>query len=741
MTLARIGITVTAAAGGAAGTGAAAGRWQVAIAGVAGPLASHVMVAEDAGGSPYPVTAAGGLAAGDVATTLDELRDGRATAAAGLALGRHLFDVLLAPAWTAIAAGLVAAPPDLLELAVDLDGAPALRALPWELMAAPGGWLAQGVTVGGALVDVAITRRTTRGVATAPPLVNPLRYLFVIGTGLDDEIRAGGECFGLLRQLGPEVQERIIERVSLGEVGRVVAEFDPHVVHVICHGRETESSGVELELWDAARNLATRVTGTDLAAALVRTGADQVRRAPAMVVLSACSSGDRMLPSDDGGLARALIAAGVPVVIGTAAAIRDQACRLFTRGLGEAIAVRTPLLAAASRGRRAALRSRDLPTGSFDWGLVQVVLGHDVDGGLVAAPAAPESDEARVARWLAGSGLEIDLPASGKRSYPPLCGGTEAIEAFYRLLAGPHAALVLIARPPREGIKVGKRRLLSELAAIAIRAGHVPVTLIASQVAGPPRDPGALAAALGRAFKAAWKRHDLGPPTSAQLAALAAADPIDADLLADALEADSAALRARARQDPLIARASGQVVIMLHDVHAYGDAIPLVLELLRIRGANLRDAGPVVLTWRWTPANARDTSHKVHDEDLRQTTIDCRSTIEAVDLLPLAPIDPYRADLGLATIPLAAKLALQRILLHPYRKHPPYASRRWLLDLRGESPAQRDTLRALIGNTWGCCPGQFDDDAFLIALNQVLDRGALTAADDDDVLAAAGRRP
>ena len=31
-------------------------------------------------------------------------------------------------------------------------------------------------------------------------------------------------------------------------------------------------------------------------------------------------------------------------------------------------------------------------------------------------------------------------PASGKRSYPPLCGGTEAIEAFYRLLAGPHAA-------------------------------------------------------------------------------------------------------------------------------------------------------------------------------------------------------------------------------------------------------------------------------------------------------------
>lgn len=734
MTIAQARLTVTGA-----------GPWQVVVADAAGELGRHTLAVVRDGERAYPAVE-GGLTAPAVTAALTALRRGSITAAIASELGQHLFAGLCAPVWSALLSRLRAAPPDLLELALDLDGAPALRALPWELMRGPDGWLAQAVALGDRVLDVAITRRTARGVAAPPPLVQPLRYLFVIGTALDDGIRAGAECFGLLRQLGPELQERIVERVSLEALGRVVAEFAPHVVHVICHGRELEDGGVQLELWDEARRAPTFVAELDLVAALVGADAGGSKRAPAMVVLSACSSGDRVLASEDGGLARALVAAGVPLVVGTGAAVRDRACRLFTRGLGDAIAARTPLLAAAARGRRSALRAPEAGVDTYDWALVQTLLGHDVEPGLCARPAPADSEQALVLGWLKGSGLELDLPGAARRTYPPLCGGTDAIEAFYRLLAGPHAVLALVARPPREGARVGKRRLLSELAAIAIRAGHLPVLMMAARSKGPPRDPGELARDLGKAFKAAWTRHGLGKPTSAEVAALAELDADDpeafADALADALAADCAALRARARAEhPLVARAAGQVVLMLHDVHAYGDAVPVVLALLRARGANLRQAAPVVLTWRWTPPGARDTSHKVHDEELRQTTIDARSTIEAVDLLPFAPIDPRREDLGLATIPLPAKLALQRVLLHPFWSEPAFATRRWLLDLRRDDPVQRDTLQALVGYTRGCCPGQFDDPDFLIGLRQALDRGALTAADDDDLLAAGGGRP
>ena len=541
--------------------------------------------------------------------------------------------------------------------------------------------------------------------------------------------------------------------MSLEALRQVVAEFAPVVVHLICHGRELEGGGVQLELWDAARNAPAFVGEAELVAALVGGDGSGGRRAPALVVLSACSSGDRVLAPEDGGLARALIAAGVQVVVGTGAAVRDQACRRVTRGLGDAIAGRAPILIAAATGRRIALAGDG--AAGFDWALVQTLFGDDMPPDLGARPAPPGSDQALMRGWLAGSKLELDLPDAPHRTYPPLCGAVEAIERFYELLHGPHAALALIARPPREGARVGKRRVLSELAAIAIRGGHVPVTLIASRTKGPPRTPAALGRELGRAFKDAWTRHGLGKPTSAAVAGLDLPDDDDDDAtggrtgydyediageLADALAADCAALRdaARARY-PLIARVPGQVVLMLHDVHAWGDAAPVVLELVRARGANLRAAAPLVFTWRQTPPGARDTSHQQLDHDLTTLLGEARSLLRAVDLLPLAPIDPRRPDLGLDTIPLAARLALQRVLLNPFRREPDFAARRWLLELGCDRPEQRETLRTLVAFTRGCCPGQFDDDDFLTALTQVMTR--LTPADDDDALRHGGAPP
>jgi hypothetical protein len=750
-----------AAAPGAASAAAPAARWEVAIAAGGVELARHSIGALREGPLDYPVPlpAVPGLGAKAIEAAIEALRGGSIEPAAALALGRHLFAALCGPAWPAIEAHFLggAGVPLALELALDLDAAPGLRGLPWELMASPTGWLAGAVAIGGALVDVAITRRTARRPAASPPLAHPLRYLFVIGTGIDDAVRSGAECLGLLRQIAPEVQERIVQRQSLDQLTKVITEFDPHVVHVVCHGRETEQGGVELELWDGDRNEPAYVPGAALADVVVRV-ADGARRAPAIVVLSACSSGERLATPGDADLARTLVGAGVPIVIGMAAEIRDQACRLFARGLGTAITDRSPVLFAAVQGRRAALRSPELPADALDWGLVQLVLGHDVDAGLAVVPASPGSEEQLVMDWLAGAALPIDL-SSGERTWPPLCGGAEMVDTFYRLMSGAHAALVLVARPPREGVRVGKRRAMAELAAAAIRAGHLPVLLMPTQRSGWPRTVPQLVERLRDAFQEAWIRHGLGDPPALALARLAGpplsgisdgcapAVPIgppaiSVPALMAALEADCAALRTAARaRHPMVARVAGQVVLMFHDAHAYGDGASTILDLLMARGAALRNLARVVVSWQMTPPDALDTSHRVHDDDLKGVLAGGRAWIRTLDLLPLAPIDLDRDDLGLATIPAQAKLALQRVLLHPFRLRPAYATRRWFLDLGAErqNPAVGEALRVMIANTYGCCPGQFSDDGFLLALNQVRGKGVLVEAKDDDVLKAGGR--
>jgi hypothetical protein len=560
-------------------------------------------------------------------------------------------------------------------------------------------------------------------------LVQPLRYLFALGTELGDTVRAGAECLGLLRQVGPAVRERIVQRQSPDRLAVEIAAFDPHVVHVICHGRDSGRGGVELEMWNDDESAAEYVGAGDLVDRLIRTrGAE--RRAPTVVILSACSSGQRLDAGASTDMATELVRRGVPVVVGMAAEIRDLACRLFTRRLGGAVVDRTPLLAAAVAGRSAALRSTQLPADAFDWGLIQVVLGDDVDSSLGVGACLPDSDEDKVLRWLTSAALPIDLDPT-RRAVPPLCGATEVLDGFTRLVSPgePHrpnsyAALLLHAQPPRAGLKVGKRRAFAEVAAAAIRAGHLPVTVMPSKSGqGYPTKPSQVVRRLEEAFVTTRARLKLDPRAHALKTV---ADPPSGIELRQAIEADARALAtdAKAKHD-FIARAQGEVIVMLHDVHHYAEGATTALELLGATGGGLGERVRVVISWaKMMPGDPPWRAPL--DDELADRLREGATWIAKVDLRPLE--DAH------------ARLAFQRVLLHPFRSTPDYAARRWFLDLTSrDQTALENALRHLSRGTRNGCAGQFVDDHFLEWMDEaVRQAGAICPAADDDVLRAGG---
>jgi hypothetical protein len=698
--------------------GAGDAGWDVRVSRGEAALAAYRMRALEPG---YPAPDEGGLSAAQIADALDALRTDTATQEMIHPLGEHLFRALLAPAWPKIEAEI--ADHAVLELALSIDHQPMLAGLPWELMRRDGEFLAAGCHAGDRFVDVAITRRVRRAAEVEyPRLVQPRRYLFALGTELGDAVRAGAESLGLLRQIGPVVRDRIVQRQSPERLAREVRDFEPHIVHMICHGRDSGAGGVELEMWNDDRQAAEYVGAAELVERLIRARDDR-RRAPTLVILSACSTGQRLDAVASTDLATALVRHGVPVVIGMSAEIRDVACRLFTRRLGTALVDRTPLLAAALAGRRAALRSNKVPRDSFDWGLIQIVLGDDVPGSLAVAPFAPDSDEDKILRWLRAMSLPIDLDPA-RRVVPPLCGATEVLDGFAQLMANPSlSALLLHAQPPAPGRRMGKRRAVAEVAAAAVRAGHLPVLVMPSKARGYPTTPARLVKDLATALRHARLRMELA---EVPLATAGLAEPIAPEALLEALEQDALALEKDARAaHALVEAARGQAVIVLHDVHRYAQGAQLALAVLGGNGAGFARRVPVVVSCARLPEG--DPLRSTFDEELKERLAEGVRWIHKVELRPFEGA--------------TERLAYQRVLLHPFRTAPEYASRPWFLDLTTTNRgALAKALRRLSKGTYEGCPGHFDDPRFVEFMEEAVDeRDAVRPADDEDLLRAGGR--
>ncbi|CAO5236560.1 CHAT domain-containing protein [Frankia sp. AgKG'84/4] len=431
--------------------------------------------------------------------------------------GRWLFECLLAPVWPAIlrAAG---GHGHGVELALRWPaGDRALDSLVWESMhdgAAP--------LLGHPRILVAVTRVVPAATPAPATIRRVPRVLFAAGSALDEAvIRPGAMFMGLVRAFEAEglCVSRLLDRVTITELGEACARHAPDVVHLVAHGdvahgdvAHGESDG---DGWDDAKEHAARdrpvIRLVDKPAGARRndppTGSRYVDAEalalalrgpagmPAAVVLSACGSA---LPapmggadaSGGGGVARAagrsmaaeLVERGVPIVVAMSGEVSEQASRMFARGFVRAVHEGASVVAASTAGRRAALLHGDPPSGYLDWAMPTLLLAENVPPDLRLVDPAPVARLRHVAESL-------DL------RHAPMFIGHEAIHDTVEDLAGPAVGggpglLAAVAERSISGL--GGTRLLREIGLRLLRRGHLPLLVGPFGDGAAPQDVGAV---------------------------------------------------------------------------------------------------------------------------------------------------------------------------------------------------------------------------------------------------------
>jgi hypothetical protein len=394
--------------------------------------------------------------------------------------GRYLFSTMLGQdLWTAIDSGAGTQP---IELALTwAPGDTTFDRLPWELMhtgkenpAQPyEGFLA-------AEPDVAIVRRVagTRGAAySLNSLRAPLRVLFVIGSSLSDPvIRPGAEYVGLMKHLterGRVIFPKLLLNATTEQLALAVRDFKPSVVHVICHGQIRED-GPNLLFRKPNSDESDFVNATRLREVLGAELADAAQL-PRVLILNACSTAAADEATVGRPMAAKLVQLGIPVVVGMSGNVADQACRLFTRGFYGSLLDGGNIAQAAARGRRAAIAHGGYdPSTQVDWALPTLFLAEEVGDVKVDAPGVDEEAER----------LEQALEFSKRPEYPVFCGRWEVFEKYERLMSQSEYQSLAISIPRADTTdplnpqpQYGGSRVLKELAAQAVRDGHIPILL------------------------------------------------------------------------------------------------------------------------------------------------------------------------------------------------------------------------------------------------------------------------
>jgi len=387
-----------------------------------------------------------------------------------------------------------------------------LMRLPWEMMHDGVQFLAVRP---GPLVLIARDVQAT-GVVLAVRTFAP-RVLFVVGAAIDDpDVRPGAEYLGLLRRLESIDQAldcRVLMDASAERLADAVASFRPTVVHFICHGTISRGRGaLRLRASDPALP-AEDCTAAQLLALIapevVTTidGVDHTVRVPcpSVVLINACYSATPPAPLEQDAspdatevfgngmgtlptrtasapLAAELVAgdglhAGPAIVIGMGGRVADLACRLFTRQFYQALLRGDPLWAAAA-GRRGAFTFGNQPEDSMHRATPVVFLERTamlhVDPAEVVA-ATRRSETLRAFR------RDADPSA--------FCGRLPFFEHLHALLRPGRAArrvfgISVSDQPPKSHFRVGRSRLLQEMAAATVIAGHIPVLRL--QTEGDP---------------------------------------------------------------------------------------------------------------------------------------------------------------------------------------------------------------------------------------------------------------
>jgi hypothetical protein len=425
------------------------------------------------------------------------------------AYGSYLLHSLIGSViWTAIKAEACAQETKFIELALSWDKADVnLSRLHWEMMCHEHRFLVLGLSDAGPKIDVAITRLVPGATASAKPLGVTPRVLFVIGQTLTDPtIRPGAEIMSLLQQskFDHRLNPAYLEHASPERIERKVQAFEPEIVHFICHGMIDATNRGTLILQPDPPDTNKNFGGEQIA--------QWMRAAPSMpqiIVLSACesgiASGEAVGPQVVSPLAAALVAHGIPIVIGMSGRISDLACRLFTRRFAEALFSGDTLVAAAAQGRRVAFSQGNAPN-LPDWAFPTIYLSPEVESHY--APACKDAGpdiEARLRPYA------LPNAPNARPDAPIFCGRQDFFEGYRDLLEGK-SKNVLAASVADETKGHGRTRLLQQLTLRAVIDGNVPCPVLSNgQTWKAPNDALAVAGLFDEATKLA--RLSLGLPT------------------------------------------------------------------------------------------------------------------------------------------------------------------------------------------------------------------------------------
>jgi hypothetical protein len=633
-------------------------------------------------------------------------------------MGRFLFDKLVgADAWQAIVDKAKSeSPGDMIELAFQFDrNLQDLHRFNWELMCREDTFLARERVAFTRLVELKEKPKDEEnGKRKLEQFKRPPKVLFVAGSSYTDaQVRPGAEYFALMRRLekdGHTIHSRVLQRASSGRIREVMESWRPCLVHFICHGGVGDNGEGEirgyLELQTEEKETDARFAD-GLLADLEAGGTF-----PTIVVLSACHSAS--LPeagpkytwsgaAHTGSLASELVAGGVPFVVGMGGSVSDTACRLFSRRFGQAILAGESLVAATAEGRWSAFVDRTPET--IDWALPTLFMGAEVDAGFVPVECK-EGDEDPEAI------LKARMDPYGIPQYPVFCGRHEFFRYFYELLSeSPSAHRVLLIQTANTTAGIGRHRLLQELSAQALREGHVPVLISFKQPHWEPSTVARLAVWFLRAVATAREAFGLDPrvdectlldlmldeipyekyeadrkyPARTRLKRIlkwiedevdAGGEILDAGIAKESFQGELYALLDELRQPPTqIGKEGkeGRAVVLLNQVHNYGDAIhPLLSKLIGNFGLGRIDE-PVSVVLCYSKADLTDATLK--------------EAIEGKGIRWLQEeLGPFRQEDD------EDMLAYQQVMLN-LDKHDPLAKKLWATvrnqseEIEGDTPA------------------------------------------------------
>jgi hypothetical protein len=697
-------------------------------------LATHAMRRLDQAPWVAPATGDAG-SQGKARAAMERVAEGKPHEGQVRLLGQHFFESLLGHgAWDEILRKAEDDDVRMIELALswpaDLQE---LHSPPWEAMHDGDDFLGAN-----GRLSIALTRVVqAEWCRDAPPRVpSPARVLFAIGTkSSDPEIKVGMEVVGLLREAerGPgAIDPLILEEASIDSLADACANFQPHIVHFVGHGRISSQGKGELGLCDPRTEKREMVGAIGLMGAL-----NAAPKLPLVVMLTGCKSAASGRHVDP--LAAELVRNGIPIAVGMAGRIADPVCRLFARRFGVSLSKGEALVKAVTDGRRAGLQKQageaeDDPA----WVLPSVYIAPKVTAEYAPVNAAnPSPVQALVKNY------DISLD-------PVFCGRVNLTRQFDRLLTKEDDRWTLVAYTEgRE--QLGRTRLLHEFAVRALRRGHLVVMIDdkGNDISLLPRTPSGLATDMLEATMEARKHFDLDAPRKSLLvkeleragpfrleldgadsanqrrgrfgtfidACREGSDEINDELirgmLPEILSNDLVELAADAREHSSESFSEeSRVVVILGGVGNWGElTAPLFSKLLNSHGLGTsKEPVPVFATCAL--------------EDSRRELEDARDNANPAST-NWEPFDRFRGGEEL--------LAYLNFLLYPLKAKPGgMAMRSYVPNCNPPSHAHdwEETLKLSLEGV----PGKLEDPLMRIVVHMLAEVESLLEADDDDVM-------